>query len=94
MDTGVANSYRANFVDSMDTFDNVFFKISPREATSMDPQQRMFLHTAHEAIENAGLVPDATPSTQSDRIGCYVGVATDDYVQNLQNTKDVYYSTG
>ncbi|KAJ7304846.1 thiolase-like protein [Mycena albidolilacea] len=59
----------------------------PREARSMDLQQRMLLHTAHLTLEDAGYVPGATPSWTPERVGVYVGVATGDWV-------DVYYSTG
>lgn len=60
----------------------------------MDPQQRLLLHTAYHALENAGYVPGATASFDPDTFGSYVGVATDDYRQNLRNDVDVYYSTG
>lgn len=71
-----------------------FFKISPREAKSMDPQQRILLHTAYEALEDAGYVPDSTPTFRPDRFGCFIGAATHDYVHNLKDEIDVYYSTG
>ncbi|KAF9263364.1 ketoacyl-synt-domain-containing protein [Marasmius fiardii PR-910] len=87
-------AHTGNFIVDPSLFDAEFFRISPREAKSMDPQQRLLLHTAYEALENAGYVPDATPSFQKDTFGCYVGVATDDYIQNLRNEIDVYYSTG
>ena len=88
------NTTFGNFLGDADVFDNSFFHISPREARSMDPQQRILLQTAYEALENAGYVPNATPTFQKDTFGCYVGVATDDYVQNLRDEIDVYYSTG
>ncbi|KZV60680.1 ketoacyl-synt-domain-containing protein [Peniophora sp. CONT] len=83
-----------NFISDADGFDNTFFKISPREARSMDPQARVLLHTAYEALEDAGYVPNATPSFDPETFGCYIGVATGDYAQNLRNDIDVYYSTG
>ncbi|EEB95038.1 hypothetical protein MPER_06054, partial [Moniliophthora perniciosa FA553] len=83
-----------NFMADPSFFDAKFFRISPREAKSMDPQQRILLQTAYEALENAGYVPNATPTFQQDTFGCYVGVATDDYIQNLRDEIDVYYSTG
>lgn len=83
-----------NFLAAPDAFDNAFFRISPREARSMDPQQRILLKAAYEAVENAGYVPNATESFNEDTFATYVGVATDDYVQNLRNDIDVYYSTG
>ncbi|KAF7320598.1 hypothetical protein HMN09_00144300 [Mycena chlorophos] len=87
-------AHTGNFLDNVDEFDNKFFKISPREAKSMDPQQRVLLHTAYQALEDAGYVPNATPTFKPETFGCYVGVATADYVQNLKDDVDVYYSTG
>ncbi|KAF8224464.1 polyketide beta-ketoacyl-synthase [Tricholoma matsutake] len=87
-------AHTGNFIDGVDEFDNKFFKISPREARNMDPQQRILLHTAYEALEDSGYVPDATPTFRPETFGCYIGVATHDYLQNLRNDIDVYYSTG
>ncbi|PBK92884.1 putative polyketide synthase [Armillaria gallica] len=87
-------AHTGNFIEGADEFDNRFFKISPREAKSMDPQQRVLLHTTYEALEDAGYVPNATPSFNPDTFGCYIGVATHDYLQNLRDDIDVYYSTG
>ncbi|ESK95806.1 polyketide synthase [Moniliophthora roreri MCA 2997] len=87
-------AHTGNFIDGVDEFDNDFFKISPREARDMDPQQRVLLHTAYHALENAGYVPDATPCFRRDRFGCFIGSATHDYVQNLHEDIDVYYSPG
>lgn len=94
---GTARSLKTNFgnfIDDPDVFDNAFFRVSPREAKSMDPQQRLLLHIAYHALEDAGYVPGATPSFNPDTFATYVGVATNDYVQNLRNAVDVYYSTG
>ncbi|KAL0948282.1 hypothetical protein HGRIS_010876 [Hohenbuehelia grisea] len=87
-------AHTGNFIDGADEFDNKFFKISPREAKSMDPQQRVLLHTAYEALEHSGYVPNSTPTSSPDDFGCYIGVATHDYIQNLRDEIDVYYSTG
>lgn len=83
-----------NFMSNPAAFDNKFFNISPREAQNMDPQQRVLLHVAYEALEDAGYVPEATETFQREGFGCYVGVATDDYVVNLKDEVDIYYSTG
>lgn len=82
------------FLEDIWTFDHSFFKISPREAKSMDPQQRILLHVAQSALDDAGYVEDATPSFQRASMGCYVGVATGDYTDNLRESIDVYYSPG
>ncbi|WP_433526856.1 condensation domain-containing protein [Nocardia pseudovaccinii] len=39
------------------TFDYAFFELSKREASLMDPQQRIALELAHRAIEDAGYAP-------------------------------------
>lgn len=83
-----------NFMDDPFLFDNQAFGISPREASSMDPQQRVMLTTVHRALENAGYVADSTPSFARETFGCFIGNATLDYVDNLRNNIDVYYSPG
>ncbi|KAI9804114.1 MAG: Type I Iterative PKS [Sarcosagium campestre] len=83
-----------NFMVDPFQFDNNFFGISPREAKSIDPQQRVILQTTYKALENAGYVPDATPSFARETFGIYVGNATLDYPSNLKDQIDVYYSPG
>lgn len=87
-------AHTGNFVDGIDEFDNSFFNISPREAKSMDPQQRILLHTAYDALEDAGYVPGSTSSFRPESFGCYIGAATHDYIQNIRDDIDVYYSSG
>ncbi|EIN06889.1 ketoacyl-synt-domain-containing protein [Punctularia strigosozonata HHB-11173 SS5] len=83
-----------NFIENADVFDNAFFRISPKEARSMSPQQRLLLHVAYEAIEDSGYVAHATPTFDPDTFGVYVGVATNDYVLNLREDIGPHYSTG
>ncbi|KAJ4267111.1 polyketide beta-ketoacyl-synthase [Fusarium torreyae] len=82
------------FLEDPFSFDNTFFNISPREAKSMDPQQRILLHTAQEALEDAGYVADATQTFQRATTGCYIGLATGDYTDNLRNDIDTFYPSG
>lgn len=58
------------YLDEIDKFDCNFFRITPKEANLMDPNQRLFLQTAWGAIENAGYGGDKLKGT---RTGVYVG---------------------
>ncbi|MGX1916077.1 type I polyketide synthase, partial [Streptomyces phaeochromogenes] len=64
------------FLDSVDGFDAAFFGISPREASVMDPQQRLMLELAWEALEDAGTAPQ---TLADQRTGVFVGAASSDY---------------
>ncbi|EDR13531.1 polyketide beta-ketoacyl-synthase [Laccaria bicolor S238N-H82] len=87
-------AHTGNFLQGVDEFDHKFFKISPREARKMDPQQRVLLHVAYEALEDSGYVPYSSPCFDPRTFGCFVGSATHDYRHNLRDDIDVYYSTG
>jgi polyketide synthase PksN len=71
---GSAAKYRGGFIDDVDRFDSLFFNISPREAEMLDPQERLFLEVAWEAIEDAGYHPEILAGEGAPRnIGVYVG---------------------
>jgi hypothetical protein len=71
-----------HFLDRPDAFDHRFFGISAREAESMDPQQRVLLQVAYEAMESAGYCGWQSTELPKD-IGCYVGVGSEDYTENV-----------
>ena len=73
---GKAYSFAAGVLGEVGGFDPAFFGISPREATQMDPQQRLMLELAHEAIEDAGLDGSRLAGTP---VGVYVGGSSWDY---------------
>ena len=69
----------APVLEDIDLFDAGLFGYSPREAELMDPQQRLFLECAWEALENAGY----DSATCKERIGVYAGSRIDTYWLNL-----------
>lgn len=76
----------AAYLDEIDNFDYNFFKLSPKEASLMDPHQRLFLQTAWQSIEDAGLGGDRLVGSKT---GVYVGYATNDinrYINLIYNS--------
>ena len=67
-------------LEGVELFDAGFFGLSPREAQVLDPQQRMFLECAWEALEHAGYIRDPQDRT----VGVYAGVGINTYL--LANT--------
>ncbi|MBO1413051.1 type I polyketide synthase, partial [Streptomyces sp. FH025] len=83
---------RGGFVDDVLDFDAAFFGISPREARAIDPQHRLLLEIAWEALEHAALAPNGLGDT---RVGTYVGITgRQDYADWLAGDPDTYWTTG
>ncbi|WP_440119138.1 SDR family NAD(P)-dependent oxidoreductase [Paenibacillus sp. QZ-Y1] len=64
------------FLDGVDEFDSLFFKVSPREAETMDPQERLFLQCVYETLEDSGYTRQ---SLSTEKVGVYVGVMYEEY---------------
>lgn len=82
------------FIDDVDKFDPLFFKISPNEASYIDPQHRLILESSWHAIEDAGYNPR---SLAGKKVGVYVGVSKNDYAELMrENKEDIisFVSTG
>jgi acyl transferase domain-containing protein len=88
--------YGAFLQNDVRAFDAEFFNISPREAKSLDPLQRMMLEVVYEALETAGI---ASHSIKGSDTGVYVALGNSDYMQarfksgHLEKV-DVYDATG
>jgi hypothetical protein len=81
-----SNYVRAGFVvDDIEMFDASFFGFNPREGAVLDPQQRLFMECAWEALEHAGYDPDR----YQGRIGLYAGASQSSYYFNLLSNREV-----
>ncbi len=92
---GKSYSKWGGFMEGIDKFDPLFFNISPNEAQLMDPQERLFIQTVWEAIEDAGYTSarlqgkKENKEKSADKVGVYAGVMFQDYsllgVQQFEN---------
>ncbi len=93
-DSDPATPRRGGFLDRVDEFDAAFFGIAPREAERMDPQQRILLEVAWEALEDAGQAPERLAGSA---VGVFVGLSTNDYgalIRDAPGTADAHALTG
>ena len=86
---------RGGFLDRVDGFDPQLFGLAAREAVSLDPQHRLLLEVAWEALERAGIDPR---SLAGSRTAVLVGMGQTDYA-HLQlalgvESLDLYAGTG
>ncbi|MUG94287.1 SDR family NAD(P)-dependent oxidoreductase [Scytonema sp. UIC 10036] len=83
------------FISQLEDFDAQFFGIAPREAVSLDPQQRMLLEVSWEAIESANISPAQLLGSQT---GVFIGISAIDYLHRLLTREatefDAYHATG
>ncbi|NVO09894.1 MAG: SDR family NAD(P)-dependent oxidoreductase [Bacteroidales bacterium] len=80
MRNGFSKKYRGGFITDVDKFDSMFFNIPPAVAEMFDPQERLLLETAWEAIEDAGYYPEIlTPEDTPRNIGVFVGAVWTTY---------------
>ncbi|WP_143847062.1 SDR family NAD(P)-dependent oxidoreductase [Nocardiopsis sp. JB363] len=73
---GRSYSRWGGFLSDVDRFDHAFFRISPRQAAFMDPQERLLLQEVWHALEDAGT---SAGSLAGRRVGVYVGVMYSQY---------------
>ncbi|MEU0555553.1 type I polyketide synthase [Dactylosporangium sp. NPDC006015] len=76
---------KGSFMQDIEGFDAEFFQITPREAEYIDPQQRIMLEMAWEALCDAGLPPTSLAGTDA---GVYVAANTNDYGRRLLEDLD------
>ncbi|KAI1087105.1 hypothetical protein F5B19DRAFT_476760 [Rostrohypoxylon terebratum] len=90
--------FYANFVRDSDAFDHKFFKKSPRESQAMDPQSRLCLEGAYQAVEQSGYFNETTTSDSTRdklHVGVYLGNCGVDYEHNITcNPATAFTATG
>ena len=86
------------FIPHLYDFDASFFRVSPREALTLDPQQRLALELGWEALEHAGIAPDSLAEGVSQSVGVFLGISSIDHWQQMlaQSPEeiDAYLATG
>ncbi|MFJ7416279.1 SDR family NAD(P)-dependent oxidoreductase [Streptomyces sp. NPDC098077] len=90
---GTVYTRQGGFLRNAGDFDASFFGIGPREASAMDPQQRILLESSWEALENAGIDPTSLRDTDT---GVYAGVMYQDYGYSVRTAAaaEGYLATG
>ncbi|KAF4965340.1 hypothetical protein FSARC_6855 [Fusarium sarcochroum] len=77
-----------NFMRDPDAFDHKFFKKSPRESMAIDPQGRLSLEAAYQALEQSGYFNELATTSASEHgrkkhVGVYVGLCSYEYDVNI-----------
>ncbi|NER95034.1 MAG: SDR family NAD(P)-dependent oxidoreductase, partial [Symploca sp. SIO1B1] len=73
---GKSITSRAGWLENCDRFDAGYFQLSPKEVAEMDPQQRLVLEVAHEALADANINPD---HLAGEKVGVFVGSGIAEY---------------
>ncbi|PSL48183.1 acyl transferase domain-containing protein [Chitinophaga niastensis] len=82
------------FLQEIDTFDAAFFRITPKEAELMDPQQRILMEMSWECLEDAGY---PARSLAGSATGVFIGASGTDYNRLLDKHPehtDAHYGIG
>ncbi|CAH0054721.1 unnamed protein product [Clonostachys solani] len=92
----VGTAFRHSYILSEDphAFDAHFFGVKPFEARAIDPQQRILLEAAYEALEASGM---AMESIQGTGMGVFVGLMNEDYAASTSRdiqSLPVYFASG
>ncbi|MCP3923114.1 MAG: SDR family NAD(P)-dependent oxidoreductase, partial [Desulfobacterales bacterium] len=62
------------FVEGFSEFDPLFFKMSPRESMNIDPQERLFIKSCWEVLEDGGYTRDQITKQYNNRVGVFAGI--------------------
>ncbi|MEV4311990.1 type I polyketide synthase [Actinocrispum sp. NPDC049592] len=78
--------YQGGFIPDAIHFDPAFFGLSPKEATGMDPQQRLVMETSWELLENAGIDPTGL---RGSKTGVFIGTTGTLYMPSPDQAANV-----
>lgn len=87
---GKVYTRKGGFLKDIAGFDPEFFGITPYEAGFMDPQQRIMLEVAWEAIEDGGIAPEKLAGTKT---GVFIGASLHEY-ENLNFDRNDHHLYG
>ncbi|CAJ0543817.1 Ff.00g039410.m01.CDS01 [Fusarium sp. VM40] len=97
-DKDPSRNWYGNFIQDVDAFDHKFFKRSPRESTTMDPQQRLFLQAAYQAVEQSGYfseLDEGHGDRDKKHVGVYLGACAGDYEHHVAcHSANAFTATG
>ncbi|CAM4515031.1 SDR family NAD(P)-dependent oxidoreductase [Paenibacillus xylanexedens] len=71
---GKSYSKWGGFIEGYADFDPLFFQLSPREVINMDPQERLFLQTVWEALEDSGYTREQMDRQYNGKVGVFAGI--------------------
>ena len=84
--------FYGNFIDSVENFDHAFFKTNPKEALNMDPQQRVLLELAFQAMDSSGYL-GSHQRESGDHVGCFIGASFAEYLDNTNAHPPTAYTS-
>ncbi|GAM27561.1 hypothetical protein SAMD00019534_107370 [Acytostelium subglobosum LB1] len=84
------NNRIGGFINDIDKFDPQFFGMSPKEAAQVDPQQRLILQVAMEALEDAKL---STKQLKGTTTGVFIGSSSSDYQRTMGQSEINQFTT-
>lgn len=79
-----------NFIEDHSCFDHKFFKKTPLEMASTDPQQRLIMQVAYQALAQSGYF--ASSGSQDVHVGCYIGIGPCDYEGSVADHEATAYT--
>ena len=86
--------FYGNFIDQVGNYDHAFFKTNPKEALNMDPQQRVLLELAFQAMDSSGYLASHKREA-GDPVCCFIGASFAEYLDNTNaHAPTAYTSTG